>query len=254
MARMQGKVAIITGGGSGMGRATARRFVDEGASVTITDIDQAAGEKVVGEIGGSIRFVRQDVAEEAGWPVVIKSVLDDFGKLDILVNNAASAIEGTPETSTLEDWRRVLAVNVEGLYIGCRTVIPVMRDGGGGVIVNIASRAALSGAPTQLAAYGASKGAVRQYTRTIAAYCGFKGYNIRCNSINPGAINTPMLQASMERTPDPKLYAERMADKAPLGRIGEPEDIANAVLFLASDEAGFVTGTELNVDGGVSAT
>lgn len=253
MGRLQGKVAIITGGGSGMGRATAHRFAEEGASVVITDIDQEAGEKVAAEIGGAVRFERQDVAEEAGWPVVVKSALDAFGKLDILVNNAASALEGTPESSTLEDWRRVLSVNVEGVYLGCRTVIPVMRDGGG-VIVNISSRAAQGKTPPQLAAYGASKAAVSQYTKTIAAYCGFKGYNIRCNTILPGAINTPMLQASMNRAPDSKAYADMMAKKSPLGRIGEPEDIANAVLYLASDEASFVSGAELNVDGGVSAT
>ena len=254
MARVQGKVAIVTGGGSGMGQATARLLAREGGRVVVRDLNADAGAAAAAELGAAARFIRQDVAEEAGWPVVVKTALDAFGKLDILVNNAGSALEGTAESATLEDWQRVFAVNVEGLFLGCRTVIPVMRDNGGGVIINIASRAALGGAPPQLAAYGSSKGAVRQYTKTLAAHCGFNGYNIRCNSINPGAINTPMLQASIEATPDPQFYAEKMAGKAPLGRIGEPEDIAHAVLYLASDEASFVTGVELTVDGGVSAT
>ena len=252
MKRLQGKVAIITGAGSGMGRAIALRFVAEGASVLISDIDQSSVEKVADEISGSVRAMVQDISDEEGWAEVVSGALETFGQLDILVNNAGCAIEGTPENSTLADWRRIMEVNVEGLYIGCRSAIPVMRDGGGGVIINIASTVGVNSAPPQLAAYGASKGAVRQYTRTLARYCGKSGYKIRCNSINPGAINTPMLRASINRTENPEQYAQLMAEKAPLGRIGEPEDIANAALFLASDEAGFITGAELNVDGGVS--
>jgi NAD(P)-dependent dehydrogenase (short-subunit alcohol dehydrogenase family) len=252
MGGLQEKVAIVTGAGSGIGRAIAHRYSAEGASVFISDIDLAAVEKVADEISGPVRAMYQDIADEAGWAEVVDAAIDAFGKLDILVNNAASAIEGSPESATLADWRRILEVNVEGLYIGCRSVIPRMRDAGGGVIINIASTAAINAAPPQLAAYGASKAAVRQYTRTLARYCGINGDNIRCNSINPGAINTPMLQASISRTPDPELYARKLAEKAALGRIGEPEDIASAALFLASDEAGFITGAELNVDGGVS--
>jgi 3(or 17)beta-hydroxysteroid dehydrogenase len=251
MGRLNGKVALITGAGSGMGRAIAHRFAQEGASLIISDIDLVSVNQVADEISGPVRAMAQDISQEDGWTEVVDAAVNTFGQLDLLVNNAGSAIEGTPESSTLEDWRRILAVNVEGLYIGCRTAIPAMREGGG-VIINIASTVAISAAPPQLAAYGASKGAVRQYTKTLARYCGVNGYNIRCNSINPGAINTPMLQASIDRTENPERYARLMAEKAPLGRIGEPEDIANAALFLASDEAGFITGAELNVDGGVS--
>lgn len=252
MERLREIVAIITGAGSGIGRAIAHRFSEEGASVLISDIDLAAVENVAAELSGPARAMCQDISDEAGWTEVVQAAIEAFGKLDILVNNAASAIEGTPESAAREDWRRILEVNVEGLYLGCRAVIPVMRVGDGGVIINIASTVAASAAPPQLAAYGASKAAVRQYTRTLARYCGVSGYKVRCNSINPGAINTPMLQASIARTSDPALYARKMAEKAPLGRIGEPKDIAHAALFLASDEANFITGAELNVDGGVS--
>jgi NAD(P)-dependent dehydrogenase (short-subunit alcohol dehydrogenase family) len=254
MGRIEGKVAIVTGGGSGIGRATALLLAREGANVIVTDLDAGAGQAVVADLGPAGRFVPQDVAAEDGWPPVIETALEVFGGLDILVNNAGSALEGTVESATLEDWQRVFAVNVEGIFVGCRSVIPVMRGRGGGVIINIASRAALGGAPPQLAAYGASKGAVRQYTKTLATHCGFNGDNIRCNSINPGAIDTPLFRASVADTPDPQFYLEKMAAKAPLGRIGAPEDIALAVLYLASDEAAFVTGIELTVDGGVSAT
>ncbi|HJP21472.1 MAG TPA: glucose 1-dehydrogenase [Alphaproteobacteria bacterium] len=254
MGRLDGKVAIVTGGGSGIGRATVQVLAREGASVIVTDLDTEAGQAVVAEVGPAARFVSQDVAAEDGWPPVIEAAGEAFGGLDILVNNAGLALEGTVESTSLEIWQRVFAVNAQGIFLGCRAIIPVLRERGGGVIINIASRAALGGAPPQLAAYGASKGAVRQYTKTLATHCGFNGDNIRCNSINPGAIDTPLFRASVNDTPDPEICLEKMAAKAPLGRIGAPEDIAHAVLYLASDEAAFVTGIELTVDGGVSAT
>ena len=191
MERLAGRTAIVTGGGSGIGKAAADLFVAEGAQVYLTDLNEAAERAAAEAIGEGARAVLHDLCDESGWQDVLESVVADTGRLDILVNNAGSALEGSPEDTTLETWRQVHAVNVEGVFMGCRAAIPPMRSGGGGSIVNIASRAAIGAAAPYLAAYGASKGAVRQYTRTVAVYCARAGYNIRCNSINPGAIDPP---------------------------------------------------------------
>jgi len=252
MDRLKGKAAIITGAGSGMGRATALLFAAEGAKVVLTDIDEAAVQAVAAEIGAAARALRHDVADEGGWQGVVGAATGAFGGLHILVNNAGSALEGTPESATLESWRRVHAVNVEGVFLGTRAAIPAMRASGGGSIVNIASRAAIRAAPTYLAAYGASKGAVREYTMTVAVHCARAGYGIRCNSINPGAIDTPLLQASFDQAEDPAARKRMIVGRVPLGRMGRPADIAYAALYLASEESAYVTGTELTVDGGVS--
>lgn len=252
MDRLKGKTAIITGGGSGMGRAMAILFAEEGAQVAVTDINEASGRAVVDEIGAAARFFVHDVSDEAGWTDVVAGTVDAFGALDILVNNAGSAIEGTPESTALDEWRRVHAVNVEGVFLGCRAAIPAIRDVGGGAIVNIASRAAVGAAPPHLAAYGASKGAVREYTMTTAVYCARAGYGIRCNSINPGPIDTPLLQASFAQAEDPEARKRAIVGRVPLGCMGRPIDVAYAALYLASDEAAYVTGAELNVDGGVA--
>lgn len=252
MDRLKGKIAIITGAGSGMGAATARLFAAEGARVVLTDIDEAAVRRVAGEIGGAARALRHDVADEAGWRGVIGAAKQSFGGLHVLVNNAGSALEGDPEHGTLDNWRRVHAVNVEGVFLGTRAAIPAMRESGGGSIVNIASRAAIRSAPTYLAAYGASKGAVREYTMTVAVYCAREGYNIRCNSINPGAIDTPLLRASFAQAADPAARERMIVGRIPMARMGRPIDIAYAALYLASDEAAYVTGAEINVDGGTA--
>ncbi|MFO0986491.1 MAG: glucose 1-dehydrogenase [Alphaproteobacteria bacterium] len=253
MARLRDKVAIVTGGGSGMGRATVKLFADEGAKVVTTDLDEASVAALAAEIGPSVRALRHDVADEAGWARVIDLARDTFGGLHILVNNAGCALEGTPENTRLEDWRRVHAVNAEGVFLGCRAAIPAIRASGGGSIVNVASRAAIRAAPPHLAAYGASKGAVHEYTMTVAIYCARAGYNIRCNSINPGAIDTPLLQASFAQAANPAERRQMIVGRIPLGRMGRPVDIAYAALYLASDESAYVTGAEINVDGGVAA-
>ena len=252
MERLAGRTAIVTGGGSGIGKAAAELFVAAGAQVYLTDLNEAAGRAAAEAIGEGARAVLHDVCDESGWQDVLESVVADTGRLDILVNNTGSALEGSPEDTTLETWRQVHAVNVEGVFMGCRAAIPPMRSGGGGSIVNIASRAAIGAAAPYLAAYGASKGAVRQYTRTVAVYCARAGYNIRCNSINPGAIDPPLLQASFDRGDDPAARCRAIVERIPIGRIGRPLDIAYAALFLASDESAFVTGAELNVDGGAT--
>jgi len=252
MGRLADKVAIVTGGGSGIGAAIASLFAKEGARVVVTDVDEDGGAEVARALGGSARYIRQDVADEAGWGATVAAARDAFGGLHILVNNAGSALEGTPEDTSLETWRRVNGVNVEGVFLGCRAAIPAIRESGGGAIVNIASRSAIRSAPVHLAAYGASKGAVRQYTMTVALYCAQEGMNIRCNSINPGPVDTPLLRASFAQAADPAGREQAIAGRVPLGKIGRPEDIAYAALFLASDEAAFVTGAELTVDGGVA--
>ncbi|MGE0736998.1 MAG: glucose 1-dehydrogenase [Alphaproteobacteria bacterium] len=252
MERLIGKTAIITGAGSGMGQATALLFAAEGAKVVLTDIDQKAVEAVAAQIGAAARAIHHDVADERGWQTVMDMARRAFGGLHILVNNAGSAIEGTPESTTISDWRRVHAVNVEGVFLGTRAAIPLLRESGGGSIVNIASRAAIRAAPGHLAAYGASKGAVREFTMTVAIYCARAGYNIRCNSINPGAIDTPLLRASFANADDPAERERMIVGRTPLNRMGRPIDIAYAALYLGSDEADYVTGSEINVDGGVA--
>lgn len=254
MDRLKDKVALVTGGGSGMGRAMAILFAQEGARVVVTDIDEAAGRAVASEIGAAALFQPQDVADEACWPEVVQEAVRVFGGLHILVNNAGSALEGTPESTDLDTWRKVHSINVEGVFLGCRAAIPAIRNAGGGAIVNIASRAAVGAAPPHLAAYGASKGAVREYTMTLAVYCARAGYGIRVNSINPGAIDTPLLQASFDQAPAPEKRKQAIVGRAPMGRMGQPIDVAYAALYLASDEAAYVTGAELNVDGGVACT
>jgi len=252
MARLSGKVAIVTGGASGMGRATAKLFAEEGAKVVVTDLDERGIASLAGEAGPVIRPLKHDVSDEAGWAAVIDLAKSAFGGLHILVNNAGIATEGTPENTTLQDWRRVHAVNAEGVFLGCRAAIPAMNASGGGSIVNIASRAAIRASPPHLSAYGASKGAVHEYTMTVAVYCARAGYAIRCNSINPGAIDTPLLQASFAQADDPAKREQMIVGRIPMRRMGRPIDIAYAALYLASDEAAYVTGAEINVDGGTA--
>lgn len=257
MQRYAGKVVLITGGASGMGRATAKRLASEGAKVALTDRQAEAGAKVAAEIGDNALFLEQDVTNEAGWPNIIRAVQAKFGALHVLVNNAGigGSMKGaTPEMETLDGWRRIQAVNLEGVFLGCKYAIPAIRDAGGGAIVNVSSLAAMQGTPA-LAAYGASKGAVRQFTKTVAMHCAFRGYNIRCNSVHPGPIDTPMLHDLLSRggTIDPEEGRRKFIAQVPLKILGRPEDIAAAVAFLGSDDARFITGEELLVDGGMNA-
>jgi 3(or 17)beta-hydroxysteroid dehydrogenase len=251
--RLENKVALITGAGSGLGAATARRFAEEGAQVYVTDINAEAAQSVVEEIlsaGGSAIARTQDVTDEADWDVLMAEVIDASGQLDVLVNNAGIAITGTFENATLKDWRKTQAVNLDAVFLGCRAAVKVMK-GSGGSIINISSIEGIVGEP-HAAAYNASKGGVRIFTKSAALHCAAEDYGIRVNSVHPGFIVTPMVEQGVGNMP-PEVQAEmgeRLMREIPLKAMGEPLDIANGCLFLASDESKYMTGSELVIDGG----
>ncbi len=250
--RVEDKVAIVTGAASGIGRGTAEVLAREGARVVLTDLNEEQGREAAKAIGGDAVFVRHDVSDEASWQAVIDATLGRFGRLDVLVNNAGIIIVADVESTTVEQWRKIMAVNAEGVFLGCKHAIPVMRKSGGGSIINLSSAAGLVGTPP-FAAYSASKGAVRILTKTVAAHCREKGDGIRCNSIHPGGIDTPMV-AAITRAPQSNIrdIEELEAPGRAIG-YGKPADIGYLVLYLASDESRFMTGAELVIDGGLTA-
>lgn len=243
MNRVQGKVCIVTGAASGVGREDALLLAREGAKVVLTDLNEEAGRAVAAEIGADALFIRQDIASEADWQQVVKTTLERFGRLDVLVNNAAILALGSIEDTSLELWQKVQRINTEGYFLGCKYAIAAMKESGGGAIVNMSSVAALGGMP-MFCAYSASKGAVAAMTRSIALHCKQQGYRIRVNSVHPDGINTPMTQALAGGQPIP----QEVLDADPLNRMCAPRDIANVVLFLASDESRFINGAEIRVD------
>ena len=263
MGRVEGKVAIVTGGGTGIGRATAQRLAAEGAKVTITDVNTEAGQAVAEELGGDAVFLQQDVREEADWQRLMEAVAAQHGRPDILVNNAG-ILATTPyqflDQTDLEQWRAIQAVNVEGVFLGCKYGVAAMSAGGrpkggagGGSIVNLSSIAGLIGTPGAVA-YGASKGAVRQISKTVAIDCARKGLGIRCNSVHPGTIRTDMGDQVMRMGGgDPEKVLAASIRRIPMDEPAQAVDVANCILFLASDEARHVTGAELVVDGGITA-
>jgi 3(or 17)beta-hydroxysteroid dehydrogenase len=250
MSRVADKVVLVTGAGSGIGRAAAKLLAAEGATVIVTDINRPGGLETVQQIGGKARFEEQDTSREADWKRIIDDILAREGRLNGLVNNAgiAGPFPSTFENETVEQWQRILAINVQGVFLGCKYGVPALRSSGGGSIVNLSSLAAFLGTP-DLSAYGASKGAVRQFTKTVAIDCARKGYKVRCNSVHPGVILTPMGEGIL---PSEKAR-ERTRQRIPIGDFGAPEDIAYGILYLISDESRFVTGAELVIDGGMNA-
>jgi 3(or 17)beta-hydroxysteroid dehydrogenase len=255
MNRLLGKSAIVTGGALGIGRACALKFAEEGATVAVTDLDATKGPLVVEEIrrrGGDAIFVRQDVADEAGWVEVMRATTERYKKVDVLVNNAGVALSKDVEHTTLEEWRRLMSVNLDGVFLGIKHAIPAMKSTGGGSIINLSSIEGLIGDPN-LAAYNASKGGVRLLTKSAALYCAKSGYNIRVNSVHPGYIWTPMVENYLKSQGDVAAGRKLLDSLHPIGHVGEPDDIAYGVLYLASEESKFVTGTELVIDGGYTA-
>jgi 3(or 17)beta-hydroxysteroid dehydrogenase len=250
--RLAGKVALVTGAASGLGRAIATRFTVAGARVAIADIDSAGGAAAAKAIGGETRFLEHDVTSEDSWRATLAAAHDAFGRLDVLVNNAGVATIGDVERTTLEEWRFVHAVNLDGTFLGCKHGIPRLRASGGGSIINMSSIAGIIGVHN-LAAYCSSKGAVRLLTKSVALRCARRKDNIRCNSIHPVYAQTPMVERMLASAPDPEAQRDALAAMIPLGRLAAPEEVADIALFLASDESRFVTGAEFVIDGGLTA-
>ncbi len=255
--KLEGKVALVTGAAQGIGKETATVLANEGAKVIVSDINDILGKQVAIEIGGEALYLHLDVTKEEDWKQAISTIINRFGKLNVLVNNAGITgfQEGfgfqDPENTSLDSWRKVHAVNSDGTFLGCKYAIQAMKSGHGSII-NISSRSGIVGIPGA-AAYAASKAAVRNHTKTVALYCCQQGYSIRCNSIHPAAILTPMWEPMLGTGSEREMRMAQIAKDIPMQRMGTTEDVANAVLFLASDESKYITGIELTVDGGILA-
>ncbi len=254
MGRVAGKVALVTGGASGIGRATAELVAREGAVVVLTDVQDEAGAEVVAAIagaGGEAAYLHHDVTDEAAWVKIIETIQADHGGLDILVNNAGiGGASGVPvEEIALEQWRDTLSVNLDGVFLGVKHGVAAMKESGG-TIINISSILGVVGLPLT-SAYSASKGGVRLLSKAVAMECAERGLNIRINSVHPGFIDTPMIGGAIQKSGPERR--EAILNSQPTGEMGRPEDIAEGILYLASDAAKFVTGSELVIDGGYLA-
>lgn len=250
MNRLEGKVALITGGASGMGEASARRFVAEGAKVVISDVQVDKGEALAAEIGAM--FLQHDVADEAAWKRVMTLIAERFGRLDVVMNNAGIVEYESIEDVTMASWNRLLAINLTGVMHGCQQGIALMKKnpgGSSGSIINVSSSSGFTALPNA-PAYSATKGAVRSLTQSVAVYCARAGLNIRCNAIVPAAIDTPIMSSAIATMPG---IIETLKSMSPMGRMGRPEEIAAMAAFLAADESGFCNGSEYKVDGATLA-
>lgn len=251
--RVEGKVALVTGAASGLGKAAAQMLAREGARVVVTDRNEDGATEVAGTMGEAARAYKLDVTQEADWVRVVDDTLATFGRLDVVVNNAGIGVAKDIESISLEEWRVVHAVNLDGVFLGCKHAIRGMRQcGAKGSIINISSVAGLVGVEN-LPAYCSSKGGVRLLSKSVALHCARKGYGIRCNSVHPTFIETPMVDGLASLMGGMEAGKARLARMIPLGHIGEPDDIAYAVLYLASDESKLMTGSEFVVDGGTTA-
>ncbi|NLS11178.1 glucose 1-dehydrogenase [Nesterenkonia sp. MY13] len=247
--RVEGKVAIVTGGAQGMGRTHSQLLAEEGASVIVTDVDSVAGQetvRLIEDAGGSAAFIQHDVASASDWDTVVKHAMDSHGRIDVLVNNAGILVFKSLQDTEEEEWDRIVEVNAKGTFLGCKAVLPAMRHSAAPSIINISSMYGIIGAPNA-AAYEASKGAVRTLTKAAAVDLG--PFGIRVNSVHPGVIDTAMTRDILA---DPE-GAKALLGTTILGRAAQPQEVSNCVVFLASDEASFITGAELVVDGGYIA-
>ena len=254
--RAEGKIVLVTGAAGGLGAAAARALALEGARILATDIDERGVEALARELdarhgAGRATAMRHDVTSEADWIAAIARARAAFGGLNALVNNAGIAVMGSVEDLSLEDWRRGMSVNVESVFLGCKHALPALREGAPASIVNISSISGLV-AGHNLANYNASKAAVWLLTKSVALHCARSGWDIRCNSIHPSFIETPILDGIIGGR-DRAATLAKLAKQVPLGRIGEPRDVGDAVVYLVSDESRFMTGSELKLDGGLSA-
>lgn len=252
MSRLNNKLCVITGAANGIGKAIATAFKNEGATVIVTDIDEIQGAQTASELG--VRFEKLDVRSETDWQRLEKTV----PSVDVVVNNAGitgfeeKVVAHDPEHACLEDWREVHRVNLEGTFLGCRYAIRAMKKKGTGSIINISSRSGLVGIPLA-AAYASSKAAVRNHSKSVALYCAQQGWNIRCNSIHPAAILTAIWEPMLGTGPERESRMQALVADTPLKRFGSPDEVAAVAIMLASDEAAYITGTEINIDGGLLA-
>lgn len=258
MQRLKNKIALITGAGRGIGKETARLFAKEGAHVIVSDVDDDAGQKVVDELGKQAEYMHLDVSKEESWQSILETIKEKHGKLDILFNNAGIIGFGEsfgpqdPEHASLQSWHEVHAVNLDGVFLGCKYGMQLMKKHGGSII-NMSSRSGIVGIPGA-AAYASSKAAIRNHTKTVALYCAQEGYKIRCNSLHPAAIITPMWDPMFGNTEEQKAAVMKAIEAGiPMGKMGKPLDVAYAALYLASDESAYLTGIELTIDGGILA-
>ena len=250
--RVEGKAVWVTGAGLGLGRASSILLASEGAHILVTDYDPKVGQETVTLIrsaGGTAEFFPLDVTKPADWDAARVFCSEMFGRLDVMLNNAGIAIAANIETTTLADWHRTMAVNCDGVFLGCQHAVALMKPSGGGSIINLSSIDGIIG-EAELAAYCASKGAVRTLTKAVAVHCAEHKYNIRCNSIHPGYIWTPQTENYLKDLGRLEQEKAKALSRHPIGYLGEPNDIAYMVLYLASDESKFVTGSEMVVDGG----
>ena len=249
--RIDGKVALITGGASGLGKATAELFVEEGGRVMIADIDADAGEAVAASLGEAGTFTRLDVTDEANWIAALEAAQSAFGGLHILVQSAGIGWTAPVTEIALEDWRRVHSIDLDGVFLGCKHGVPAIAAHGGGSIVNISSIAGVI-AGHNMAAYNSAKAGVRHLSKSVALHCARQGLNIRCNSIHPTFVDTPILDEYRERFGEAEAL-QKLGRQIPMGRVGKPREVAYGILYLASDESSYTTGSELFIDGGIAA-
>lgn len=255
---LKDKIAIVTGAAQGIGRAIVKAFQTEGAQVVVTDIQDDLGRTVAADLGGGCSYARLDVRMESDWERVVAESLGEHGRIDIVVNNAGITgfDEGfepqDPEHATLKKWRAVHETNLDGLFLGCKHGIRAMRKTGEGSIINIGSRSGIVGIPAA-SAYASSKGAVRNHTKSVALYCAEQGWRIRCNVIQPAAILTPMWESMVGRGPDREVRMKEFVKDTPLARFGTVEEVASLAVYLGSEASAYMTGAELNLDGGILA-